>query len=161
MRAGDERDNTPDLQLGRQSVANGPSEPTRRRATESASAMSKRPKQRGHSCWCCGHIRPNEKFSGRGHAKHLCRDCAKLDALELAYRQAARDIDRHVDWNGLVRRKQRKSFERFLTHPDGRVRDHAAKVAAHDAEVRAGLRRERLAAEATELSSVRSAALDD
>ena len=29
----------------------------------------------GHYCHACGGTRPNEKFSGRGHAKHICRDC--------------------------------------------------------------------------------------
>src|SRR5262249_31836067 len=115
-------------------------------------AMSKRTKRRGHFCWCCGRIRPNEMFSGRGHARHLCRDCAKLGAGELAYRQMARDIDRLVDWNGVVRRKQRKSFERFLSHPDKRVRAYAAEVAARDVSAREAFRQERLAEEAMELA---------
>lgn len=106
--------------------------------------MSKRGRYHGHFCWCCGRVRPNERFSGRGHAQHLCRDCAKLGAGELAYRQAARDIDRLVTWNGLVRRKQQKTFEQFLSHPDERVRAYAAGVAAHDAELREAFRRERI-----------------
>jgi hypothetical protein len=32
--------------------------------------------------------------------------------------QGVRDIDRLLDWDGLVRRKQRKSFECFLSHAD-------------------------------------------
>lgn len=31
----------------------------------------------GHYCWMCGRVRPNEKFSGSGHQRHLCRECAK------------------------------------------------------------------------------------
>lgn len=34
--------------------------------------------KRGHYCRICGHYRANEKFSGRGHATHICKDCAKL-----------------------------------------------------------------------------------
>jgi len=56
-----------------------------------------------------------------------------------------RDIDRLLDWNGVVRRKQRKSFERFLSHPDERVRRYAEEVAAEDARVREAFRREALA----------------
>lgn len=123
--------------------------------------MSKGPRHRGRSCWCCGRIRPNEKFSGRGQVRHLCRDCARLGALELAYRQAAHDIDRLVGWDGLIPHRQRKSFERFLAHPDERVRNHAAAVAAHDAEVRAGFRRERATEEARELEWERATALDE
>lgn len=118
-----------------------------------SATMSNRGTRRGHFCWCCGGIRPNEKFSGGGHARHLCRDCAKLGAAELAFRQAVRDIDRCVDdWNGVVRRKHRKSFERFLSHPDGRVRRYAAEVAARDAQAREAFRQERLAEEAAELA---------
>jgi len=124
-------------------------------------AMSKRGKQRGHFCWCCGRIRPNEKFSGRGHDRHLCRDCAKLGPSELAYRQAARDIDRLVDDSGVVRRKQRTSFERFLAHPDERVRAYANEVAARDVQAREAFRQDRLAEEAAELAWERAVLMDD
>lgn len=55
-----------------------------------------------------------------------------------------------VDWNGVIRRKQRKSFERYLTHADPRVRAHAAEVAAADSRAREECRRERLAWKADE-----------
>jgi len=32
----------------------------------------------GHYCWVCGRCRANEKFSGKGHARHICKDCARL-----------------------------------------------------------------------------------
>ena len=32
-------------------------------------------KRRGHYCWACGRTRPNEKFSGRGHRDHICKEC--------------------------------------------------------------------------------------
>ena len=35
----------------------------------------KKRKQRGHYCWRCGRRRANEKFSGKGHAKHICKEC--------------------------------------------------------------------------------------
>ena len=94
--------------------------------------MRSRKKPRGHFCWCCGRLRPNERFSGRGHARHLCKECSKLGNEELAYRQALRDIDRLLDCDGLVRRKHRKTFEHFLLHPDERVRRYAEAVAASE-----------------------------
>ena len=30
----------------------------------------------GHYCRICGRIRTNEKFSGKGHKNHVCKDCA-------------------------------------------------------------------------------------
>ncbi len=32
----------------------------------------------GHYCKICGRRRANEKFSGSGHAAHICKDCARL-----------------------------------------------------------------------------------
>src|SRR5437773_7843989 len=32
----------------------------------------------GHFCWMCQRHRPNEAFSGKGHARHLCKECARL-----------------------------------------------------------------------------------
>jgi len=31
----------------------------------------------GHYCYVCGRDRPNEKFSGRGHKRHICKDCVR------------------------------------------------------------------------------------
>jgi len=31
----------------------------------------------GHYCEVCGRTRANEKFSGRGHKKHKCKDCSR------------------------------------------------------------------------------------
>jgi hypothetical protein len=50
-----------------------------------------RKKRRGHFCWCCGRVRPNEAFSGRGHARHLCKECSRLGAAEIVLRQQARN----------------------------------------------------------------------
>ncbi|MEA4901536.1 hypothetical protein [Desulfitobacterium sp.] len=30
----------------------------------------------GHYCRICGRIRANEKFSGKGHKNHICKDCS-------------------------------------------------------------------------------------
>ena len=31
-----------------------------------------------HYCKICGEYKANEKFSGKGHAAHICKECAKL-----------------------------------------------------------------------------------
>ena len=43
-------------------------------------------KKQGHYCKVCGCYRANEKFSGKGHAAHICKQCAKLPATERAQR---------------------------------------------------------------------------
>ncbi len=93
--------------------------------------MSKKhKKRRGHFCWCCG----------RGHAHHLCRDCAALGKAELNYRQAVRNLERNVTFEGIIGRKRCKSFEKFLSHPDERIRKYAEYLAAEDVKARAFLR---------------------
>ena len=31
----------------------------------------------GHYCRICGRSKPNEKFSGKGHKNHVCKNCTK------------------------------------------------------------------------------------
>ncbi len=108
--------------------------------------MSRR-KAGGHFCWCCGRMRSNESFSGRGHARHVCKACSKLGAEEIAFRQHISHVDQLLDWDGLIRRRNRRAFDRFLLHPDPRIRAYAEEVRAHDARIREGLARERRALE--------------
>lgn len=37
--------------------------------------MAKKKKQQGHYCRICGEYKANEKFSGKGHARHICKTC--------------------------------------------------------------------------------------
>lgn len=39
--------------------------------------------KRGHYCWVCQAYRPNEQFSGKGHARHICRGCQRLPGSEI------------------------------------------------------------------------------
>lgn len=39
-------------------------------------------KQQGHYCKVCGEYKANEKFSGKGHAAHICKKCAALSPEE-------------------------------------------------------------------------------
>ena len=87
----------------------------------------------GHYCWSCDRMRANEKFSGKGHARHLCKECARLGQEELAYRQAVRNLERLVTWEGIIPRKKRVQFRKYLEHEDERVRAYAREIEAADA----------------------------
>jgi hypothetical protein len=106
--------------------------------------------RRGHYCWCCGAARSNEAFSGHGHSRHVCKECSKLGSEELAYRQEVRNIERLLDWDGRVRRKTRKPFERYLSHANPRIRAYAVEVAARDARERENRAKQREALELEE-----------
>lgn len=88
----------------------------------------RRKKHSGHYCWSCDRYRANERFNGRGHGRHLCRDCQKLGAAELTYRQHVRNIERCLTDEGTVRRKCRRMVERFLEHEDLRLRAWAQEL---------------------------------
>ena len=47
----------------------------------------------GHYCWVCRRARANETFSGKGHKRHICRECARLPREERERIQAIRDIE--------------------------------------------------------------------
>jgi hypothetical protein len=87
-------------------------------------------KKSGHFCWCCRRRRPNERFSGRNHARHLCRDCARLPAEEREYRQAELNIERLLHDGLYIPRRKRAQFDRFLAHPNARVRELAQRILA-------------------------------
>lgn len=48
----------------------------------------------GHYCKACGRTVANEKFSGKGHRQHICRDCKRSG--EKAYQQSTSAYDREV-----------------------------------------------------------------
>lgn len=87
-------------------------------------------KKRGHFCWCCRRMRPNERFSGGNHPRHLCRECSHLPADEREYRQCESDLERLLHDGLCVPRKRRAQFNRFLEHPNTRVRDLARGIMA-------------------------------
>ena len=49
----------------------------------------KKAKKRGHFCWACHRHRANEKFSGKGHARHICKDCAREQRAEVKKKRKA------------------------------------------------------------------------
>ena len=60
--------------------------------------MPKKRKNRphGHYCKVCGEYKTNEKFSGKGHAAHICKACSRLSAEEKAERMTLNRMDK---WN--------------------------------------------------------------
>jgi hypothetical protein len=93
-------------------------------------------KRHGNFCWCCGRVRPNEAFSGKNHSRHICRECARLGGDELEYRQAQRNLERAVTWEGLIRRRQRHVIEAYRSHDNARVRELVEQILADDRALR-------------------------
>lgn len=57
--------------------------------------MAKKKKKRpGHYCKICGERKANEKFSGKGHAVHICKECWPLPAEVQSDMKRIRDVER-------------------------------------------------------------------
>ena len=55
----------------------------------------KKNRPHGHYCKICGEYKANEKFSGKGHAAHICKACSRLSTAEKA---DAMDINRMMSF---------------------------------------------------------------
>lgn len=83
----------------------------------------------GHYCWVCGRTRANEKFSGRGHARHICRECARLPREERERAQALMDIEGFLHQSNVSARNIAR-LKRLCGSPSEEVRRKAALVLA-------------------------------
>ncbi len=54
-------------------------------------------KKHGHYCKICGEYKANEKFSGKGHAAHICKSCSSL-SLEERNKQATLTQLSNLPW---------------------------------------------------------------
>jgi len=100
----------------------------------------------GHYCWMCGRVRSNERFSGKGRRRHLCKECASRPRQERECIRALKDINSYLDQknisdNNIARLKYLCEF------PDPDIRQRAevvlelARVKPHKRKRRAYIRK--------------------
>ncbi len=53
-----------------------------------------RKRQQGYYCKICGERKANEKFSGKGHVVHICKQCQSLPAEVQTDMRRIRDVER-------------------------------------------------------------------
>ena len=63
-----------------------------------------------HYCRICGNHKPNEKFSGKGHRTHICKQCSMLPAIERDHVDHSNEIfgywnQKNISKKNLVRLK--------------------------------------------------------
>jgi len=61
-----------------------------------------------HYCKICGQNRRNEKFSGKGHKLHICKDCAQLPKEELKRIQSRDEITQYLFTQSYISKKNVK-----------------------------------------------------
>ena len=74
----------------------------------------------GHYCKICGEYKANEKFSGEGHAAHICKACSRLSAAEKA---VAMDMNRLMSF---PMRRLSESEKKWLK---AKMKDNCQEVA--------------------------------
>ncbi|GHV04670.1 MAG: hypothetical protein LBH32_03390 [Dysgonamonadaceae bacterium] len=75
-------------------------------------------KHQGHYCKICGEHKANEKFSGKGHSIHICRDCEALPQERKNELQYMNRIERiaekyprsREDWDLLEKYAKNKAY---------------------------------------------------
>ena len=80
-----------------------------------------------HYCRLCGRRRPNERFSGRGHRIHVCRDCQALPKEERHAIEARLEIEGFLSQSHI----SNKNLDRLRQHtssPDPMIANAAAVV---------------------------------
>ena len=76
----------------------------------------------GHYCRICGRYRANEKFSGKGHRNHICKDCARLPAEKRNEMETANRLMNLPFW---LSKKQRLWLEKMKKDNRDEVREAA------------------------------------
>jgi hypothetical protein len=77
------------------------------------------PPNNGHYCRVCGDYKAHEKFSGRGHAVHICKECQRKSPAEQAEEMTLNKL------NGMALRYINKEEIKWLEH---RRRDSRPRV---------------------------------
>ena len=76
-------------------------------------------KKQGPFCKINGCYRANERFSGKGHIPHICKQCAKLPAQKWS---ELHTLNRIENFPFYLSRDQRSCLEGLLRNPQGEVR---------------------------------------
>ena len=89
--------------------------------------MVKKKKYRGHFCKVCRKILPNEKFSGKGHAAHICKKCIRKSKAQKSEEISIACIYSVLSYGNLSR-DNRKMLENYTHSRSELVRSEALTV---------------------------------
>jgi len=81
----------------------------------------------GHFCRICGRKRPNERFSGKGHRSHVCKDCARLPKAERERIEQLDEMEGFLRQHSISQRNIER-LEALTESPDADVAELARLV---------------------------------
>jgi len=76
--------------------------------------MKRKKKSHGHYCRICGERKANEKFSGRGHASHICKACHSLPLARRNELENINKIDR-IQGNFFLSKENIKRLKKYAS----------------------------------------------
>jgi hypothetical protein len=80
-----------------------------------------------HYCRICDRGRPNEKFTGRGHRDHICKDCQRLPRSEREQIESMDELFWFLEQSN-ISAKNIARLEILIHHTDSHVKRLAALV---------------------------------
>ena len=93
----------------------------------------------GHYCRICGRERANEKYSGKGHRVHVCKDCWKLPTAEREKIEIGDEVAGFLR-QSRISQKNLKRLAELSGHADAGIR-HLAGLARRVAGIAEGKRK--------------------
>lgn len=58
----------------------------------------------GHWCRICGCTKPNENFSGKGHKKHICKECCRKPKEEIEEIEQSEEIFNYLGQSNISKK---------------------------------------------------------
>lgn len=89
--------------------------------------MAKKKKFKGHYCKVCDSYIANERFSGKGHASHICKKCSQLPIEEQNEQINLNRIFSLYRYSNLSK-VNRIKLEKFLGKKSEKVREAAREM---------------------------------
>jgi hypothetical protein len=93
----------------------------------------------GHYCKLCRRVRANEKFSGKGHSVHICKDCWNLSP---SCKEAIEQEDEILGFlrQSRISTKNRERLAMLSEHADAQIR-HLAELVLRVSMISEGKRK--------------------
>ncbi|MDL2213042.1 hypothetical protein LJC54_02360 [Parabacteroides sp. OttesenSCG-928-J18] len=93
-------------------------------------------KRQGHYCKICGETKANEKFSGKGHAAHICKSCSSLPIERRNELQRINRVERISEKFRLTKEEWEllEKYSKNKKYPE--LQEYATNVLAHHRQMK-------------------------
>jgi hypothetical protein len=115
----------------------------------------KKRKPRRRFCCDCGGVVEPEVCSGIARQLQICKKCRAQGGADRAFQRAEQALFECCDYDGIIFRKRRNSFNQFLNHPNSMIRLLAQAMLEDDFKTKADLAEMEAESEGSEETELR------